>query len=88
MQSMSRLLLLAALALPSIAVDPTVDLGYSKYKGQDLGNGVSEWLGVRYAAAPVKDLRWTLAQDPGRVRAVQNATKVDHPNYTELRVVN
>ncbi|GKU16929.1 unnamed protein product [Fusarium langsethiae] len=75
MQSASRLLLLAALSLPSIAVDSTVDLGYSKYKGKDLGNGVSEWLGVRYASAPVKDLRWTLPQDPSRVRAVQDATK-------------
>ena len=76
MQSVSRLLALAALVLPSVAVDPTVDLGYSKYKGKDLGNGVSEWLGVRYGAAPVKDLRWSMPKDPSRVRAVQDATKV------------
>jgi hypothetical protein len=76
MQSVSRLLLLTALALPSVAVDSIVDLGYSKYKGKDLGNGVSEWLGVRYAAAPVRDLRWTLPQDPSHVRAVQDATRV------------
>ena len=76
MQSVSRLLAFAALVLPSVAVDPTVDLGYSKYKGKDLGNGVSEWLGVRYGAAPVKDLRWSMPKDPSRVRAVQDATKV------------
>lgn len=78
MESVYRLLLLAALLPFSVAVSPTVDLGYSKYKGNVLDNGVSEWLGVRYAAAPVKDLRFKLPQDPIRMRAVQDATKVGH----------
>lgn len=78
MESIYRMLLLAALLPFSVAVSSTVDLGYSKYKGNVLDNGVSEWLGVRYAAAPVKDLRFKLPQDPIRMRAVQDATKVGH----------
>lgn len=31
------------------AVDPVVDLSYSKYEGTSLPNGVSQWLGIRYA---------------------------------------
>jgi hypothetical protein len=72
------MILLAVLLPFSAAVSPTVDLGYSKYKGNILNNGVSEWLGVRYAAAPVKDLRFKLPEDPVRMRAVQDATKVGH----------
>ncbi|KAF5648867.1 cholinesterase precursor [Fusarium sp. NRRL 25303] len=75
MESLYRMILLAALLPFSVAVSSTVDLGYSKYKGNVLDNGVSEWLGVRYAAAPVKDLRFKLPQDPVRMRAVQDATK-------------
>jgi hypothetical protein len=31
------------------AVDPIVDLSYSKYEGTALPGGVTQWLGVRYA---------------------------------------
>lgn len=31
------------------AVDPIVDLNYSKYEGTALPGGVSQWLGIRYA---------------------------------------
>ncbi|KAM0316902.1 hypothetical protein ACHAPQ_011180 [Fusarium lateritium] len=76
MESLYRLLLIAALFLPfSQAVSPTVNLGYSRYKGKDLGNGVSEWLAMRFAAPPLKDLRFEPPQDPIRTRAVQDATK-------------
>jgi len=33
------------------AVDPIVDLSYSKYEGTALTNGVSQWLGIRYAVS-------------------------------------
>ena len=36
------------------AVDPIVDLSYSKYKGTALPRGVTHWLGIRYAVwAPI-----------------------------------
>lgn len=41
-----------------------VDLGYSRYQGVALFNGVEEFLGMRYANPPVKDLRWRAPQDP------------------------
>ncbi|KAF5659577.1 cholinesterase precursor [Fusarium heterosporum] len=76
MASFYRFLLLSALFLPSsLAVSPTVNLGYSTYKGSDLGNGVSEWLGLRFAAPPVEALRFEPPQDPIRTRAIQDATK-------------
>jgi hypothetical protein len=40
-----------ALAVAVIAVDSVVDLGYSKYEGTALLNGVSQWLGIRYAVS-------------------------------------
>ncbi|KAF5007159.1 hypothetical protein FDECE_6512 [Fusarium decemcellulare] len=75
MELYSFLLLATTLLVPFVAaVDPVVDLGYSKYKGKDLGNGVTQWLGVRYAAAPLKDLRFRPPQDPIRTTAVQDAS--------------
>ncbi|KAJ3527196.1 hypothetical protein NM208_g10822 [Fusarium decemcellulare] len=75
MELYSFFLLATTLLVPFVAaVDPVVDLGYSKYKGKDLGNGVTQWLGVRYAAAPLKDLRFRPPQDPVRTTAVQDAS--------------
>lgn len=53
-----------------------VDLGYSKYQGIDLQNGINQWLGIRYAAAPIGDLRFTAPQDPTPNSTVQRAVKV------------
>ncbi|KAF4466813.1 cholinesterase precursor [Fusarium albosuccineum] len=75
MELYSFFLLATTLLAPFVAaVDPVVDLGYSKYKGKDLGNGVTQWLGVRYAAAPLKDLRFRPPQDPVRTTTVQDAS--------------
>ncbi|PMD13702.1 alpha/beta-hydrolase [Hyaloscypha hepaticicola] len=41
-----------------------VDLGYSQYQGTNAANGVRQWLGIRYAAPPVGDLRFRAAADP------------------------
>ncbi|KAE9363403.1 triacylglycerol lipase-like protein [Stipitochalara longipes BDJ] len=51
---------------PSIAgnISLTVDLGYSKYQGADAANGVSQWLGIRYAAPPIGNLRFRAPADP------------------------
>lgn len=48
------------------AVDVTVNLNYSTYVGtaQTGGTGVTQWLGIRYAAPPVGDLRFKRPQDP------------------------
>ena len=50
--------------LSALAQDAVVDLGYSKYEGRVLSNGIVQWLGMRYAAPPVGDLRFAAPQDP------------------------
>ncbi|KAK5995408.1 Para-nitrobenzyl esterase-like protein [Cladobotryum mycophilum] len=70
----STLLLSGAVAVPEV-----VDVGYSKYQGQALSNGVSQWLRIRYAAAPVGDLRFKAPQDPPHTEDVQMAT--EHGKY-------
>jgi hypothetical protein len=53
-----------------------VDLGYSQYQGTNAANGVSQWLGIRYAAPPVGDLRFRAAADPLVNNTVQIADAV------------
>lgn len=56
--------------------DPTVDLGYAKYQGVRPDNGVDRFLGMRYAAAPVGNLRFRDPEDPGAESKVQDASNV------------
>lgn len=53
-----------------------VDLGYSKYEGTVLEAGVNQYLGMRYAAPPVRGLRWRAPHDPRSNASVQDATQV------------
>ncbi|KAK0390114.1 hypothetical protein NLU13_3687 [Sarocladium strictum] len=55
------------------AVKPLVDLGYSKYQGLALQNGVTQWLGMRYAAPPTAHLRFARPRDPPFVEEIQQA---------------
>ncbi|KAH7371784.1 carboxylesterase [Cadophora sp. MPI-SDFR-AT-0126] len=57
------------------AVPTVVDLGYAKYAGAIHEDGVSKWLGLRYAAPPLGDLRFAAPQNPLKVSGVQNATQ-------------
>lgn len=73
---MRLLLPLVALLGLAIAVDPVVQLKYGAYKGVRLENGLTQWLGIRYAAAPVGVLRFAAPQDPPFLEGVQLADKV------------
>ncbi|TQN74010.1 putative secreted lipase, partial [Colletotrichum shisoi] len=42
----------------------TVDLGYTRYSGNVLPSGVNQFLGMRFAAPPIGNLRWRAPQDP------------------------
>ncbi|KAJ9272283.1 hypothetical protein DTO212C5_1468 [Paecilomyces variotii] len=57
------------------AQDTLVDLGYAKYKGQAFSNGISQWLGIRFAAPPIGDLRFAAPQDPVASGDTVNATE-------------
>lgn len=66
-------LLSASAGLPKSAV---IDLGYNRYQGVSLHNGVDQYLGMRYAKGPVKDLRFRAPQDPEFDSEVLDASKV------------
>jgi carboxylesterase type B len=69
-------ILVAALAQVAIAVHPKVDLGYTKYVGTTLSNSITQWLGIRYAAPPVGELRFRAPQKPVFDPVVQQADQV------------
>ncbi|KAJ7439482.1 alpha/beta-hydrolase [Mycena latifolia] len=52
-----------------------VDLGYATYRSDlSLADGVTSFLGIRYAASPTGDHRWRAPQPPPKISGVQNAT--------------
>lgn len=55
---------------------PIISLDYSTYKGNRLDAGVDEYLGMRFAAPPVGDLRFRAPQDPVDTDGIQDATTV------------
>ncbi|GJJ13863.1 hypothetical protein Clacol_008120 [Clathrus columnatus] len=65
---------LAWWSYPSVHAGPIVDLGYSIYEGTDLGNGQNQFIGVRFAAPPLGELRWKKPQPPLTTTGVQQAT--------------
>lgn len=69
--------LLASILPQIVAVDVTVNLNYSSYIGTaQAGTGVTQWLGLRYAAPPLGDLRFLPPQDPVVVTTPQVANQV------------
>ncbi|KAJ7149815.1 Alpha/Beta hydrolase protein [Mycena crocata] len=78
---LTTLTLLATLACSCVqaqTAQPIVDLGYAQYQGSvDPGNGsgsITNFLGIRYAAAPLGDLRFRAPRPPANVSGVQQAT--------------
>lgn len=61
--------------LPLASSDPVVNLGYTQYQGTPLIDGVTQWLGMRYAAPPVGDLRFRAPRDPIPNPTLQIANK-------------
>lgn len=56
--------LLSAAVRTTLAVDPVVELDYTSYRGTEMDDGVTRWMGMRFAAAPVDDLRFRAPIDP------------------------
>lgn len=59
-----------------VAADTVVNLGYASYRGTALPNGISQWLGMRFAAPPVGNLRFAAPRDPPVMKGIQDATTV------------
>ncbi|KAJ7082931.1 alpha beta-hydrolase [Mycena belliarum] len=53
---------------------PTIDLGYAQYQGVVSQANITHFLGIRYAAAPLGDLRFRGPQPPANITGVQQAT--------------
>ena len=76
MLTLAFTLLLALYHVSSVsAVNTIVRLDYASYQGAS-NNGVTRWLGMRYAAPPTGNLRFALPQDPRSVSGVQTAVQV------------
>ncbi|KAJ7848481.1 Alpha/Beta hydrolase protein [Mycena olivaceomarginata] len=70
-----QILIVAATILSTSAQStPIVDLGYAQYQGAVSAANISHFLGIRYAAAPLGDLRFRGPQPPANVTGVQQAT--------------
>lgn len=72
---LSSLLLASAAMLQTVfAVQPVVHLNYTSYRGTALNNGVTQWLGMRFAAPPLGDLRFREPQAPNSESGVRDAS--------------
>lgn len=70
------LALYASVVLGDGNINTTVDLGCNKYEGVTTPKDITKWLGMRYAAPPVGDLRFMPPEDPPCSDAVQVADQV------------
>ncbi|OJD14320.1 hypothetical protein AJ78_05315 [Emergomyces pasteurianus Ep9510] len=57
------------------APGPLVNLGYAGYRGVETSSAVSHWLGMRYAAPPLGNLRFSAPMDPVLEKKPQSADK-------------
>lgn len=73
------------LVTQSYCVDPLVELSYSIYNGRALSNSITQWLGIRYAAPPLGDLRFEAPQDPATTSGVQAADQVRFQTRSHTR---
>ncbi|KAF2470691.1 alpha/beta-hydrolase [Lindgomyces ingoldianus] len=72
----SPIILLICLFVQSLlAVDLTVDVGYTKYRGTDRGNGIYRWAGMRYArSASRRDgMRFAPPAEPPSIGGIVDA---------------
>ncbi|KAI1322344.1 carboxylesterase [Xylariaceae sp. FL0255] len=75
MKHLTRSLLLLAAGRSAIAVDSLVDLCYTKLQGSAESTGITQWLGVAFAAPPIDDLRFAAPVNPLSTTGTVDATQ-------------
>ncbi|KAG1758247.1 Alpha/Beta hydrolase protein [Suillus occidentalis] len=71
-----------ALATLATADASIVNLGYAQYQGSvDTVTNTTSFLGIRYAAPPLGNLRWAAPQPPPTISGVQQATMQPNECY-------
>ena len=55
---------------------PEIHLDYASYRGLTLHHNVNQYLGMRFAAPPLDNLRWRAPRDPPKEEHVQDASEV------------
>ena len=71
--SLCLIILTIVNVVTSKSFPPRVNLGYSVYEGTAQSNGQNQFLGVRFAAAPLGDFRFRKPQPPVATYGVQRA---------------
>lgn len=69
-------------------VDKIVDLGYTKYNGKVFRDGTAHWLGMRYAAPPIGNLRFAAPQKPANINTTISASKVSRNAASTSHMAN
>ena len=59
-------------------IGTTIDLGYATYQGSTNGLGINQFLGMRYAAPPLGNLRFRAPQNPLNETGVIKADSVSY----------
>jgi para-nitrobenzyl esterase len=72
---MKRLIALLAVILGPPVAAQTVAIDTGQLEGKTLGSGVRAWLGVPFAAPPVRELRWKAPQPAAKWEGVYHADR-------------
>lgn len=73
------LLAMSALATPTLALDPMVQIGNGTLRGKTTAEGIERFLGIPYAAPPVGPLRWRPPRLPGDWTGTRDASRFGAP---------
>lgn len=74
----SLFLLVVLCTVQCLSLDSVVSLSDGKYRGIPQSNGITRWLGMRYAAAPLGPFRFAAPQDSPAHDGIKGANQVGY----------